>query len=302
MDFGSIIGLKAFSSEITRSLMGAGLQQYDQSVVEHPHGIASPDQILPPQEEEEKTKFSVVTPIHNEAEYLLYSLPSIYRLDPDEVVLIFDRCTDNSREVSEEIAEKMGFTQRTEFVEMNGPSPGWAFRKAFLRRYGYKLVRNDLILNVDADMYLDPSIQEHIQSVGRDGVGIVSFGYLDKPYSIRSFIKRIITSLFPFKGFSGLFAFSKRAWMSTESEESARRIILSEDSHLCINIMRNYERRFFNTRTLHMRPNENTRRHFMRGIAYWTTVRERSTLRILLHSILMIRPAVLSGYLYAKSR
>jgi len=282
--------------------MGTGPQRYDQPTVEHPHGIASPVLIIPQPEIEEKKSFSVITPIHNEAEYLPYSLPSIYRLNPDEVILIFDRCTDCSRRVSEKIAREMGFTHRTEFVEMNGPSHGWAFRKAFIRRYGYKLARNDLILNVDADMYLDPSIQEHIQNVGKDGVGIVSFGYLDKPYSIRSFIKRIITSLFPFKGFSGLFAFSKRAWLNTESEESARRIILSEDSHLCINIMRGYSRRFFNTRTLHMRPNENTRRHFMRGIAYWTTVRERSTLRMLLHSILMIRPAVLSGYLYAKSR
>jgi len=282
--------------------MGTGPQQYDQSTVEHPHGIASPELIIPQLEKEEKTSFSVITPIHNEAEYLPYSLPSIYHLDPDEVILIFDRCTDDSKKVSEEIAREMGFAHRTEFINMNDPSPGWTFRKAFIRRYGYKLARNDVILNVDADMYLDSSIKEHIESVGKNTIGIVSFGYLDRPYSIRSFIKRIITSLFPFKGFSGLFAFSKRAWLNTESEESAKKIILSEDSHLCINIMRNYERRFFNTRTLHLRPNENTRRHFMRGIAYWTTVRERSTLRMFLHSILMIRPAVLSGYLYAKSR
>jgi glycosyltransferase involved in cell wall biosynthesis len=282
--------------------MVTGPQRYDLSTVEHPHGTTSPDLIITQPGKEERTSFTVITPIHNEAKYLPYSLPSIYRLDPDEVILIFDRCTDNSKKISEEIAREAGFAHRTEFIEMNSPSPEWTFRKAFIRRYGYKLARNDVILNVDADMYLDTSINEHIGIVGKNGVGIVSFGYLDKPYSVRSFIKRIITSLFPFKGFSGLFAFSKRAWVNTESEESARRIILSEDSHLCINIMRGYSRRFFNTRTLHMRPNENTRRHFMRGIAYWATVRERSTLRMLLHSILMIRPAVLSGYLYAKSR
>jgi len=90
--------------------------------------------------------------------------------------------------------------------------------------------------------------------------------------------------------------------MNTESEESAKRIILSEDSHLCINIMKAYRRMFFKTKTLHLRPNENTRRHYMRGIAYWTTLHERSTLRMLLHSILMIRPAVISGYLHAKRR
>jgi glycosyltransferase involved in cell wall biosynthesis len=282
--------------------MESGSQHYSQDTVEQTHGVLYPEQIILPHGVKEKSGFSVITPIHNEAEYLLYSLPTIYRLDPDEVILIFDRCTDNSRKVAKEISRELGFAHITRFIELNGPSPAWAFRKAFLRRYGYRLARNDVILNVDADLYLDPSIKNHIQSVGLDGVGIVSFGYLDMPYSFRSFIKRIITYLVPFKGFSGLFAFSKRAWLNTESEESARRIILSEDSHLCINIMKNYRRKFFNTKTFHLRPNENTRRHYMRGIAYWTTIREPSTLRMLLHSIIMVRPAVISGYLYAKSR
>ena len=281
--------------------MESGSLQHSQYPVEETYDEPSPDVIIP-LHEEETSSFSVITPIHNEAQYLPYSLPTIFRLDPDEVILIFDRCTDESRNVSEEIAREMGFIHRTKFIELDDPSPGWTFRKAFLRRYGYRLARNDVILNVDADMYLDPSIRNHIQSVGLDGVGIISFGYLDKPYSFRSFIKRIITYLVPFKGFSGLFAFSKMAWLNTESEESARRIVLSEDSHLCINIMKIYRRRFFNTKTLHLRPNENARRHYMRGIAYWMTVREPSTLRMLLHSIIMVRPAVISGYLHAKSR
>ena len=34
----------------------------------------------------EELKFSVVTPIHNEAKFLYYSLPSIYQLKLDEVI------------------------------------------------------------------------------------------------------------------------------------------------------------------------------------------------------------------------
>ena len=41
-------------------------------------------------------QFSVVMLIHNEEKLLSYSLPSIYRLDPSEVVLIFDNCSDES--------------------------------------------------------------------------------------------------------------------------------------------------------------------------------------------------------------
>ncbi len=249
-----------------------------------------------------KMSFSVVVPIHNEEEYLPYSLPSIYRLDPSEVVLIFDRCTDKSLEIAKGIAKTMGYFQRTKFVKLDEPSTGWVFRKAFLRRYGYKLTENDVILNVDADFYLDQSIRNYLQRIGKNDVGIVSFGYLDKPYSIRSFIKRLITIFFPFKGFAGLFAFSKRAWLDAESEESAKKIVLSEDSHLCINIMKKYRKEFINTKSLHLRSNENTRRHYMRGIAYWKTVHETSTLRIFLHSIIMLRPGVLAGYLHTKSR
>ncbi|MFX0137734.1 MAG: glycosyltransferase [Candidatus Hodarchaeota archaeon] len=245
--------------------------------------------------------FSVVMPIYNEADYLYYSLSSIYRLNPDEVILIFDRCTDNSKKISIDIARSFRFIQRTKFIELNEPATDWLFRKAYLRRYGYKQAKNDVILNVDADMYLDPSINKKIQKVGMEGIGIVSFGYIDKPYSIRSFIRRILTTFIPLKGFSGLFAFSKKAWLDTESEDSAKKIILSEDSHLCVSIMKKYRKEFFNTKTLHLRPNENMKRHYMRGIGYWKTVQERSILRMFLHSIIMIRPAVMAGYLYAKS-
>lgn len=246
-------------------------------------------------------KFSVVMPIHNEEKYLPYSLPSTYRLKPDEVVLIFDRCTDESLKLSKRIAKTLDYYQSTKFVELDEPAPGWASRKAFLRRQGYKLTENDVILNVDADFYLDPMIREHLQRIGRNGVGLISFGFLDKPYSIRTFIKRAITQVSPFKGLAGLFAFSKKAWLETENPESAKRILISEDSYLCLCIARKYRKEYFNTKTLHLRPNENTRRHYLRGVAYWKDVQEPSTIKMLLHSIMMIRPAVLKGYLHAKS-
>jgi len=72
-------------------------------------------------------KFSVVVPIHNEAKYLPYSLPAIYRLEPDEVILIFDRCTDESLEISKNISEKFGNKSETRYIELNKPSMDWKF-------------------------------------------------------------------------------------------------------------------------------------------------------------------------------
>jgi len=45
---------------------------------------------------------SVVLPVHNEAEMLKITLPSIQQLHLDEVVIVFDRCTDNSEKIVDE--------------------------------------------------------------------------------------------------------------------------------------------------------------------------------------------------------
>jgi len=52
--------------------------------------------------------FSVVLAIHNGEKYLPYSLPSIDNMLPEEVILVFDRCTDKSLEVATEIVDKKG--------------------------------------------------------------------------------------------------------------------------------------------------------------------------------------------------
>ena len=50
-------------------------------------------------------KFSVIVPIHNEEEFLPYSLPSVYALNPEEVLLLFDRCSDKSANVASKISK-----------------------------------------------------------------------------------------------------------------------------------------------------------------------------------------------------
>ena len=61
------------------------------------------------------TDFSVVMPIHNESELLKLSLPSVFRLDPAETILIFDNCTDDSYNVAVEIAKRTKFFEKTNF-------------------------------------------------------------------------------------------------------------------------------------------------------------------------------------------
>jgi len=247
-------------------------------------------------------RFSVVVPIHNEEKYLPYSLPAIYRLEPDEVILIFDRCKDGSVRIAKEISQSFGYKPYTRFVELDKPSPDWNFRVAFLRRYGYMLARNDIILNTDADMVLDNDVvKNHMTNVGRNGIGLVSFGYLDYPYTIQCFIRKIISTLSPITGFAGQYAFSKRAWLETEDEESVKKVYKSEDTHLRLSLLKKYGSLHINTNSLHLRPTENNRMHYMRGVAYWEVVHNPAW-KMLLHSIICLRPAAMAGYINARSR
>lgn len=195
-------------------------------------------------------------PIHNEEKYLPYSLPSVYKLDPDEVILLFDRCTDNSLRLSKKIARTMNSLQKTEFYEMNDPSPDWKSRIAFLRNYAYNLVKNDVIITTDADMIIDSSIKNYLIKIGSNNVAMVSFGFLDHPYTFQTFSRRFISFISPFTGFAGFYAFSKRAWLETEDLESEKRIPSAEDTHLRMSILKKYQIKHKNTKSMHLRPIE----------------------------------------------
>ena len=245
-------------------------------------------------------KFSVVMPIHNENKLLPYSLPSIYDLKPDEVILIFDRCTDSSMEIAKKIATHYRYTQQTRFVELNEPSPEWRFRVAFLRRHAFRLARNDVILNTDADTILDPRIVEYLHSINRNRIALVSFGRRPYPLTFQEFIGRIVF-VFSKLGFTGIYAFSKRVWLETENQNSVKKIVRAEDAYLCRSIAKKYRTVYVRTNSIHLRPEEKPNRHFMRGFTYWS-VRHKPLWKAVLHSIIYFRPLLLAGYLQARLR
>ncbi len=246
------------------------------------------------------TKFSVVTPIHNEARLLPYSLPSIFRLKPDEVVLLFDRCTDNGLEIAKKIAKRYKFESRTEFIELNNPVARWKFRVAFLRRYGFNLAKNNVIVNTDADMLLDGKIGDSVPLVGKKAIGMVLFSYRPYPRTFQSFVGTLVSPFAPKGfGFGGLSAFSRKAWLETENQESARNVSRAEDTHLVSSISKKFKTIFVKTNTLHLRHRETAKNHFMKGVTRWQS--KRAPLwRVAIHSFIYLRPLVLSGYLKAR--
>lgn len=244
-------------------------------------------------------KFSIVMPIHNEENFLPFSLPSIFKLGPDEIILIFDRCTDRSLTLSYEIAKRANYKSHTKFIEMNEQSPKWKFRPAFLRTYGFKMARNDIILNTDADIILDYTIRGCLRLIGKKGIGLISFGRREYPITFQGSVARLISTFIPKIGFTGTYAFSKKAWQKTMDEETMKKIYSAEDTYLCMLVSRSYKTRFIKTDNIHLRPREDQKSHFIKGVTRWQ-VKHDPLWKALLHSLIYLRPMVFVGYLHAR--
>jgi len=242
--------------------------------------------------------FSVVIPVHNEAEFLPYSLPSVYQLNPSEVVLLFDRCTDNSEAVARKIAERWGYSGRTRFVPINDEAGWWTFRIAYLRRLGFSVARHNFILSVDADMILDPEIKQHFPLITQEDVGLLCFEYLEYPISFRNLLKRFYESLkLPFPWLSGVILFSRQAMIRTEPLLEVMKIPYSEDTFLHDSIRTKYRTKMFLSKCLHLRPRKQT--HYFTGQLFWK-VAKRSFLITILNAVALLRLSQIKGYIHER--
>ena len=244
-------------------------------------------------------KFSVVMPIHNEEKYLVFSLPSIIELNPNEIILIFDRCTDSSLEVSRKVLKKYNYLHKTKIFELYKDVPEWNYRIAFLMRYGYRLANNDAILTTAADIILHKQILDHFCLLGKKNIALISFNCIQYPLNIQYFISKLISTFSPRPGFSGIFLFSKSAWLETEDESSVKKIRKAQDTHLRISIQKKYSRRHIWTNSIHLRPRENLKDHFWRGYSF-RQVAKKPLWKAIFYSFIYFRPYMLVGYFYAK--
>lgn len=244
-------------------------------------------------------KFSVVMPIHNEEKFLPFTLPSVFKLGPDEVILIFDRCTDGSLTLSYKIAKHANYESKTKLVEVTEPSSEWKFRLAFLRTYGFEMTRNDIILNTDADIVLDNKIREYLRLVGKNGIGLISFGRKEYPFTFQGFMSRLIATVIPEIGFTGTYAFSKKARKKTMDEKSIKKIYSAEDTYLYVLMSKKYKTKFIKTNNTHLRPREDPKNHFRKGVARWQ-VKHDPLWKVFLHSLIYLRPMVFVGYVRAR--
>lgn len=248
-------------------------------------------------------KFSVVMPIHNEQEYLPYSLPSIYKLEPNEVILLFDRCTDESMLIAKKITDKFRYTEKAKFISCDHPS-NWKSRVAWIRTLGYNLANNDIILRVDADAVLDPQIKNHLTLIGKNNIGMICFEYVNYPLSWRDTVEKLIKRLRKktsiLRRMSGFYAFHKKHWKETEDIEDLKtRVTISEDIHLFVDMLKKYKVINVKTSSYHLRPKRTMFDYYVRGAREWL-VWKKPLWRTCISAIIYLQPIRVIGYLHAR--
>lgn len=243
-------------------------------------------------------KFSIVCPIKDEVDLIPRTLPSFYSVEPDEVILCLDKpAPRNVVAVIENIVNKLEVRNVTRILEVER-NPNYRFHQAWVRRSGFRSARNDAILTSDIDIVLDPKMKEFFKLL-RGDVKIVSFAKFSATWhgALAYLVQRFYTQ----RSFTGLYLFSRSAWLETEDESSVRKIPRGEDTHLHDSLTKLYRDVFVaNVKNMVVRPKESIRYQFMMG---WNRWRTRTPIwRAVTSGLLYYRPYILVGYLDARCR
>jgi hypothetical protein len=243
-------------------------------------------------------KVSIVCPIKDEASLTAKTLPSFYSVDPDEVILCLDKpAPSDVAAVIRSIVKKLDKTKITRVLEVER-NPSYHFHQAWVRRSGFRAARNDAILTSDIDIVLDPKMKEYFKLL-RGDIKLVSFAKFSISWhgALAYLIQRIPSQ----RSFTGLYLFSRAAWLETEDETSVRKIPRGEDTHLHDSLVKKYRVVFVrHVKNVVIRPKESKRYKFLMG---WNRWRTRTPIwRAVLSSLVYYRPYMLVGYLDARCR
>jgi len=242
------------------------------------------------------TDFSVVMPIHNEEHFLPYSLPSIYGLVPDDVILLFDRCSDNSLKVAYEIATRYKMLLVTRFIEVSRDSD-FRLRFAFLRWLGCELASFDLVLVSAADLVLDSKIKNYVTQIGE--YGLITFEHVEYPVNWRQLIKRLLARFLPFGWLGGVRLLDRRL-LKFEDVEELKGLESGEDTHLAEALRGHCKTLYVMSDTVHLRPREDKESHLLRGRLYARF--KRSFWLAFACGLVTVRLSLIKGYITERAK
>ncbi|MCW4035375.1 MAG: hypothetical protein CW716_00060 [Candidatus Bathyarchaeum sp.] len=244
--------------------------------------------------------FSVVMPIHNEADMLPLSLPTVYHLVPSEVILIFDNCSDASEQVAEKIISKYDPQHRITVCINDVPTTiEHKERLSYLMRLGMDSAFYRVVLVTAADIMLDPEIRLFMSQITK--FPFMSFDHVDYPVNWRTLVKRGLRFLPLWKDerLSGIYAVNLNVRAECEDQEKVKSIELGEDTLMQQCIQAKYPTKFFYVNNIHLRPKEDSDRQYRRGLSYWKTAK-RGFFKTVVSAVISGRFCLIKGYIHAR--
>lgn len=252
-----------------------------------------------------KRSFGVVIPVHNEAKMLTFTLPSICKLKPSEVIFVLDRCTDSTEKVIKRFWKRLNLNEiKLVLLKINQRS-NWKIHLNFLYDFGIRQVGSEIILLSQADILHDcQKIREEIEKAQQ---GMISFSVSEHPHinPWNHLVTKILHTVGIFFGaqpFCGLIAFRKGTYLTCPLRSTDS---LNFDTQMQLNFKKKgYPYVFISSKTVNLRPTL-----VFRGGRYklWAVGKDRyevgkSFWKVLFISFIRLTPEVIAGYLYSKSR
>lgn len=237
-------------------------------------------------------------PIRNEEHYLPYCLPSLYNIHPSQVILIFDRCTDQSLYVAKKISNKTKISPET--VRIEKKPRNWRWQLAYLINRGVQQSDYPIVFVANADIIIDPIVETKIQVLNQREIGWVSFGWIDYPLTYENFLSRAIQRIHTLHTPTGTnYAFKRDAYEKIDVK-GLMRLPMAIDQYIFKEIMlQSLHPAYFQTKSVHLRP-IGAKRHYLQG--FLKHMRGESLSAVLFKSALYMKPLMAAGYLKAMVR
>lgn len=238
-------------------------------------------------------KITVVMPIHNEAEYLPYSLAGLIKCPIDELIIILDRCSDNS----EKIINSVHFPFDLKVIKKD--KQAWKCPTAEVFEIGFSKAEGDIIYVGAGDLVYTPEMFKAEYFLKNDFVMFFYWGYdLLGKFQIRqhflNFAKKFLTVRLN-KGKkryrSGVFGCKRELW-----EKLHFRDVPSEYDDLHTRALEHGFRTDFvkGLNIFHLRVGLMKSRQYLQGMS--RAHNGYSPLKVFLHSLVFLKPYVWLAY------
>jgi glycosyltransferase involved in cell wall biosynthesis len=265
------------------------------------------------------TEFSLVCPVYKEINLIPKSLPSLYNINPSEVILCFDDPIPSKEtyELCKKISQQHKQTP-TEFLLVK-KNPEYKYHQAWVRRTGFMKAKYDRILTVDADLVINKKVLKTVELVGKDNIGLVScskrYPYKGIQKIWRMTTQKIVNIVYPIR-FTGLYAIWRPYWLDSENEgiknlksqkktvnDSYEEVTIGEDVYLHDCLIKKHKAVYLrDVGATCLTPDAQDKPYAQFQSGRYFASRNYNIFQILAKSILYLRFHVILGWLYEKRK